>query len=150
MIRCVRTNSNDLQFQQLALELENDLRIRDGEDHLFYSALNKIAYIEHVIVAYEDKLPVGCGAIREYAASTMEIKRMFIIPAMRGRGVASLILKTLEDWGRELGYNICRLETGLNQPEAIAFYKKQKYIIIPNFGKYKDSSNSICFEKTLV
>ena len=150
MIHCIKTDSNHEHFRQLAAELEADLKMRDGDDHLFNFNLNKIDYLQHVLIAYDGQLPVGCGAIRPYSVTAIEIKRMFTIPEKRGIGIASFILKNLEEWARQLHYKICVLETGLNQPEAISFYQKNNYTHIPNFGPYQGSANSTCFEKQLV
>ena len=147
MINIKRTNSDDKHFQQLADELELELKIRDGDEHTFYAQLNLIDKLEHVIVAYDGDEPVGCGAMRKYSQYRMEIKRMFVPVSRRGQGIASMILQALEIWCRELSFTHYVLETGKNQPEAISFYKKNKYSIIPNFGRYKSSANSICFEK---
>lgn len=149
MITYIKTNSGNAEFQKLVAELDADLKIRDGEDHAFYAELDKIDRIKHVIVAYDDELPVGCGSIREYSNDTMEVKRMYVLPNRRGEGIATEILKNLEKWAIGLNYKKCLLETGKNQPEAIALYKKNKYSIVPNFGKYQNVENSICFEKVL-
>lgn len=145
-----RVTSEDTDFQLLASELELDLKIRDGDEYLFYAELNKIDRMKHVVVAYEGDAPIGCGSFKSYSEDTIEIKRMFVRPANRGKGVASKILCELEKWCHELGFKKCVLETGKNQPEAIELYKKNKYEITPNFGKYIDSQNSVCFKKTLV
>jgi GNAT superfamily N-acetyltransferase len=150
MINCVRTNSDNENFQKLVSELDADLKIRDGEDHLFYSQFNKIDKIKFAMIAFENELPVGCGAIKEYSDSTMEVKRMYVIPTSRSKGIASTILKELERWAIELGYSKLLLETGKNQPEAIALYHKNSYQVIPNFGQYEHIENSICFEKLLL
>jgi GNAT superfamily N-acetyltransferase len=144
-----RTSSDDPDFQQLSQELEDDLKIRDGDQHLFYSELNKIDWIQQVLVVYKNSIPIACGAIRAYNNDTMEIKRMFVQPAHRGQQIATAILAELEKWTEELNCKHCVLETGKNQPEAITFYKKNQYQLIPNFGKYADSENSICFEKKI-
>lgn len=123
--------------------------MRDGEDHLFYAQLNKTATIKHVIVAYDKQQAVGCGAIRQYANDMMEVKRMFVLLSSRGQGIASAILQELEAWCKELGHKKCILETGKNQPEAIALYLKNNYTLIPNYGHYHDVGNSVCFEKIL-
>jgi GNAT superfamily N-acetyltransferase len=149
MIRLIRTDGNNSTFQRLAAELEEELKIRDGEDHPFYAQLNKIDNIRWVIVAYENDIPVGCGAIREYQDDSAEVKRMYVIENKRKNGFASIILKELEKWAGELNFQKVLLETGVNQPEAVSFYKKHNYTIIPNFGKYIGSENSICFEKKL-
>ena len=149
MIHCIRTNSDNEQFQKLVGELDSDLRIRDGEDHLFYAQFNKIDTIKKVIVAYENELPVGCGAIKEYVGDVMEVKRMYVLPGNRNKGIASTILKELERWAIELKMSKLLLETGINQPEAIALYKKSGYAPIPNYGQYENIINSLCFEKVL-
>lgn len=148
-LNCIRTNSDNKDFHQLVTALDADLKIRDGADHGFYSQFNKIDTIKHVIVAYNNDTPVGCGAIKEYATDTAEIKRMYVSPVKRGKGFASAILKELESWAKELGYTRCILETGKKQPEAISLYTKCGYAITPKYGQYKNVENSVCFEKNL-
>jgi GNAT superfamily N-acetyltransferase len=92
---------------------------------------------------------VGCGAIKEYAPNTMEIKRMYTLPESRGKGIASKVLTELEIWAAELSYEKCILETGKKQPEAIGLYKKNGYKLIPNYGQYAEIENSVCFEKDI-
>ena len=150
MITIKRTNSVDKNFQELIKILDAELKIRDGEDHAFYAVLNKSEDIKHVLVAYENEEAVGCGSVRFYASGIMEVKRMFVPLSHRGKGIASAILAALESWCKELYVKKCILETGVNQPEAIALYKKNNYKIIPNFGKYENVENSVCFEKELV
>lgn len=145
----IRTTSDDQDFQELSKELEQDLKFRDGDQHLFYAELNKVDKMPNVIVVYKNGLPIGCGAVRIYNEDTMEIKRMFVKPSNRGQGIATTILTELEEWSLELGFKYCILETGKNQPEAIELYKKSNYTIIPNFGKYIGNENSICFKKAM-
>jgi putative acetyltransferase len=149
MITIKRTNSDDLDFQELVKLLDLELQERDGEVHLFYAALNKTNTLNYVVVAYDKNEPIGCGALRAYSNDTMEVKRMFVPLNKRGQGIASTLLSTLEIWCKELDIKKCILETGKNQPEAIALYKKNQYNIIPNFGKYEGVENSVCFEKEL-
>ena len=149
MNKFIRTNSENEDFQNLVRQLDADLKIRDGEENLFYAQFNKIARIKFVIVAFEGEVAVGCGAIKEYADDTMEVKRMYVVQNKRGKGFASSILKELEKWTIDLNYKICVLETGKKQPEAIELYKKNGYQIIQNFGQYENVENSICFEKVL-
>jgi putative acetyltransferase len=149
MIILKRTNSDDPDFQALVRELDRDLAVRDGEDHSFYAQFNKIAAIKHVVVANNDGVPIGCGAIKEYSKDVMEVKRMFVPEEQRGKGIATLILKELENWTAELGFRKCILETGHKQPEAIGLYRKNDYVQIPNYGQYEGIENSICFEKEL-
>ncbi|HTB31063.1 MAG TPA: GNAT family N-acetyltransferase [Bacteroidia bacterium] len=147
MITCIRTNTEDFDFQILVKELDEELSILDGKDHSFYSQYNKIDAIKYIIVAYDNDTPVGCGAIKEYAPDTMEIKRMYVVPHKRGKGIASIILNELENWAQELNYKKCVLETGKRQPDAIALYTKNGYTPIPNYGQYEGVENSVCFGK---
>jgi GNAT superfamily N-acetyltransferase len=144
-----KTNSDDTNFQVLVRALDEELEIRDGNDHLFYSQFNKTDKIKHAIVIYDQDEPIGCGAIREYAPGIMEIKRMYVLPHRRKQGIASMILTELETWSAALNYHTCILETGKNQPEAIQLYVKNQYRIIPNYAPYELMVNSICFEKIL-
>lgn len=150
MLITKRTDSGDKDFQELVNALDVDLSIRDGEEHSFYAQFNKINMIRHAIVAYDGDEPVGCGAVKEYSVDTMEVKRMYVPPARRGQGIASIILTELENWCREMNYTRCLLETGKKQPEAIALYTKNNYRVIPNFGQYINVENSVCFEKLLI
>lgn len=149
MYSIIKTNSDNKAFQQLVIELDKELAIRDGDEHAFYDQFNKITTIKHVILVYEEDKAVGCGALKEYNADTMEIKRMYVPLDKRGQGIASLIVQALESWAKELGYSKCILETGVNQPEAIRLYKKNNYTIIPNYGQYAGMVNSVCFQKAL-
>src|SRR5450631_4048493 len=149
MIQCIRTDSDNKYFRSLVTELDADLKIRDGVDHSFYSQYNKIDKIKYAIVAFDNKIAVGCGAIKEYSPDSMEVKRMYVPETRRGQGIASTILKELESWAYELKYRRCLLETGKRQPEAIALYRSNGYTAIPNFGQYKNVENSLCFEKIL-
>ena len=149
MISMVRTDSENQDFVELVKYLDADLAERDGEEHSFYDQFNKIDRIKYVVVAYENKKPVGCGAIKEYSSNAMEVKRMFVLPEGRGKGVAAKVLSELEIWAAELSFEKCILETGKKQPEAIQLYKKSGYVIIANYGQYDGIENSLCFEKKL-
>ena len=147
MIRTIRTNSENPDFIELVKYLDADLAIRDGNEHSFYAQFNKIDKIKFVVVAYDDDQPVGCGAIKEFAPHTMEIKRMFTSPGCRGKGIATIVLTELENWAAEMSFEKCILETGKKQPEAIALYTKSGYHSIPNYGQYAGVENSVCFVK---
>jgi GNAT superfamily N-acetyltransferase len=149
MVRIIRTNSEHRDFIALVRHLDADLAERDGKDHSFYAQFNKIDAIKHVVVAYEEDQPVGCGAIKKYAPNVMEIKRMYTLPESRGKGIGSKVLHELEAWAAELSYEKCILETGKKQPEAIALYEKNGYQVIPNYGQYAGVENSVCFEKLI-
>ena len=149
MLTLLRTDSSNDDYQKLVNELDKDLAIRDGDDHAFFAQYNKRDDIKHVIVAYEDKVPVGSGAIKHYDKEVVEVKRMYVPPAHRDKGIATVVLKELEQWAKELNYSKCILETGKKMPEAISLYKKNNYIVISNYGQYAGVDASVCFEKML-
>lgn len=149
MIEFIRTNSDHPDFILLVIQLDTYLAEIDGEEHAFYAQYNKIDKIQHVIISYDNNQPAGCGAIKEYAADTIEIKRMFTLPEKRGKGIATFILHELEKWAAELSYLKCILETGNRQRDAIALYQKSGYKQIPNYGQYAGVENSVCYEKLI-
>ncbi len=149
MTNSVRTNSDNSDFRELVALLDQELQIRDGDEHSFYAQFNKVDKLRHVVVAYAGGEAVGCGAIKEYAEDVAEIKRMYVRAEQRGRGIAKNILSELEKWAGELNFLECILETGWKQPEAIALYRKSGYETIPNYGQYASVENSVCMKKLI-
>lgn len=147
MITLLRTTSDHEDFQRLVRHLDAELAVIDGDDHAFYHQFNKTDALKYVVLAYDDQHPVGCGALKAFDAATMEVKRMFVFPEMRGHGIATRVLAELEHWAKELHLPKCVLETGKKQPDAIALYTKNGYNLIPNYGQYAGIENSVCFEK---
>lgn len=149
MIQLIRTNSKNVDFKNLVTFLDAALKISDGEEHEFYDQFNKIDGLKHVVIAYKNKVAVGCGAFKIHTGNFIEIKRMYVSPNGRRNGIASKILLELETWAKELNFEKSILETGKKQPEAIELYKKCNYTITSNFGIYKNIENSVCFTKLL-
>ncbi len=130
--------------------MDADLAIKDGTEHEFYHQFNKIDSLKNIIVAFENNIAVGCGAFKEYDNNTVEIKRMFTNEKHRNKGIATIIVKELEQWAQQLGYTNAILETGKKQIAAIHLYPKLGYEIIENYGQYKNAANSLCFSKKLL
>jgi putative acetyltransferase len=149
MITLKRTDSTNDYFQELVSRLDADLLTRYGEEQAFFDQFNSIRQINHVVVAFQNKVAVGCGAFKPYDDATVEIKRMFVDAAFRGKGVAQSVLNDLERWAATLGYKKSILETGVAQPEAIALYNKCGYDVIENFGQYAGVKSSICMGKRI-
>jgi putative acetyltransferase len=101
------------------------------------------------LIAFLDDLPAACGAFRPFTSDTAEIKRMYVEPAYRNRGLGRRILAALEEHARQAGYGKVRLETGTEQPEAMRLYEATGYYRIACYGYHKDDPRSVCFEKTL-
>ncbi|GHN02159.1 N-acetyltransferase [Cytophagales bacterium WSM2-2] len=149
MIQVTRTNSDHPDFIALVKELDILQAVVDGDDHAYYTQFNSLNKIKHVVLAHEDGQALGCGGIKEYEKDSVEVKRMFVSPAARKKGIASTVLSELERWAKELKYTRCVLETHTGLTEAIAFYQKSGYKQIPNYGQYAEMENSVCFEKKL-
>ncbi|GGN11079.1 N-acetyltransferase [Dyadobacter beijingensis] len=146
----LRTTSDNPHFQSLTDELDTELcRIYNTrkED---YEEYNRITGLPTVVLAYENGAPIACGCFKAHDAGTIELKRMFVKPAFRGKGIASLMVAELEKWATELGYESIVLETGIGQPEAIALYRKLGYADIPHFGEFPEESRSVCLGKGIV
>ena len=94
--------------------------------------------------------PVGCGALRRLDSVSGEIKRMYVVPSVRGARVGRRLLTKLEWYARQLGMYRLVLHTGLRQPEAIQLYKSTGFARIAGFGKYNESSAGICVAKTII
>ena len=101
------------------------------------------------VIAFAGEEALGCGAVRMNDAVTGEIKRMYVDPRARGRGVGHAILQALEARARALGATRLVLETGARQPEADALYRRAGFVDIPRFGEYLDSPLSVCMGKDL-
>src|SRR5215216_2336149 len=129
----IRTDSENEDFQTLVKLLDEDLAIRDGADHSFYAQFNKIDAIKNVVVVYQNESAVGCGAFKKFDDEAVEIKRMFVRPEYRGKGIAGIVLTELENWAGEAGFKFAVLETGKKQPEAIRLYEKSGYALVPNY-----------------
>jgi ribosomal protein S18 acetylase RimI-like enzyme len=107
-------------------------------------------------VGYLDCRPVASGAWRRRgdvealgSTSTGEIKRMYVDPAVRGRGLARAMLAHLERTAAEAGAVVSILETGTRQPEAIELYQSSGYVEVPKFGFYCHAPLSRCYAKRL-
>lgn len=150
MFSLKRTTSDNSDFNILVAQLDAYLAILDGEDHAFYAQFNKSNLLKNALVCYENDVPVGIGAYKEYDVNTVEIKRMFTLPELRGKGIGYKILNELEIWAKEEGYTIAVLETGHLQKDAIYLYQKSGYKIIENYGQYAGVENSICMKKDLI
>jgi putative acetyltransferase len=94
-------------------------------------------------------LPIGCGALRALGDGAAEVKRMYVVPSRRRSGVAGAVLAALEAEAACRGWTRLKLETGTEQPDAMAFYERHGYRRIPNFGHYAGSDLSVCYEREL-
>lgn len=137
----------------LALNQELDDRYpEEGANHFDLDAEEVAEGRGAFLIAYVDGIPVGCGAVRRIAPTVAEIKRMYVAPSARSRGVGRQILNELEAIARQLGAARLVLETGIRQPEARALYTRVGFTEIPIFGDYARTPHpelSLCMAKDL-
>ena len=100
-----------------------------------------------VIARNQSGKAIGCGSFRPMDDTTAEIKRMYAKD--KGMGIGNKILSYLEHQAHHIGYKTLRLETRMVNAKAVSFYERSGYRKIPNYGKYVERTNSICFEKDL-
>jgi GNAT superfamily N-acetyltransferase len=86
------------------------------------------------VVGYAGDQPVCCGGVKRLDERRCEIKKMYVVSEMRGRGVARALLHELERLARELGYATARLDTGPRQPRAQGLYEAEGYVAIEDFN----------------
>lgn len=103
-----------------------------------------------LFVAKTNDISVGCGGIQLQAPGYAEIKRMYVRPDMRGKGIGKQIVSEIEAFAKQANIHTLRLETGAHQPEAIHLYQKLGYYPIPPFNDYKLDPLCLYFEKTLI
>lgn len=148
MLTTKKTNSDNPDFKKLTDLFDEYLVDIDGDEKDFFAQFNHI-YINQVIICYDDEVAVGCGAFKEYEPNVAEIKRMFVLPEQRGKGIAAIILNQLENWAAAKGYTSCILETSVRLESAHVLYKKSGYEIIPNYGQYIGVESSVCMKKII-
>ncbi len=145
----IRTDNQHPKFAGLVDLLDEVLRTADGDLHGFYHQYNGIESLKHVVLCFDADEAIACGAFKELENGQVEVKRMYTREGYRGKGIATALLKELEKWIGELNYQSIVLETGKQQPDAIALYDKNGYKRIPNYGQYQNEENSVCFKKLL-
>lgn len=150
VLKIEQVPADDEELGKLRQELRAELAAHypdegaDGDGHL-------TADIRFLLVR-EDDVAIGCCALQhneESGLDGMELKRMYVVPAARGAGVANRLLAAAERLARELGETQIYLETGIRQHEAIRLYERNGYREIPVYPPYTGSAISITYAKTL-
>src|SRR5690606_9942243 len=89
----------------------------------------------------------GVGGV--HPVGTGEVKRVFVAPEHRRKGLGRLVMDALEQGGRTAGLDRLVLETGLEQPESMAMYERLGFEPVPKYGKFASSDRQRCFGKQL-
>jgi GNAT superfamily N-acetyltransferase len=119
------------------------------ESHHGYAVDKLIRENVAFFVIRQDGRAAGCGGILLVGSEYGEIKRMYVRPAFRGKGLSKLMLEHLAAYALEHGVNLLRLETGIHQREAISLYERTGFVQIPPFGPYPVDPLSRCYEKRI-
>jgi ketosteroid isomerase-like protein/GNAT superfamily N-acetyltransferase len=135
--------------RELLAALKTELHERNGEGADPGSKPSADDITAFLVARDEEGAALGCGAVWALGDDAVEIKRMYVRPEARGRGLGWLILAALESEAERRGYAVLRLETGDFQPEALALYRAAGYREIPCFGAYAGAPHSRCFERRL-
>jgi len=146
----IRTTSDHPDFRAMVNALDEDLNLRNGDIQRQYDQYNKIDQIKHAIVIYLEDKPVGCGCFKRFNDHTVEMKRMFVLPELRGKQLAARMLQELEKWAAEEGNTTAVLETGRRQVEAQRLYSLAGYFRTENYGQYIGMEDSLCYRKELI
>lgn len=146
-----KTDGNNPDFIELCKALDENLdEIVGGRfQRSQYVQYNTLESIHDVIIIYKDGVPAGAGSYKFYDEETVEMKRIFIMKDYRGLGLGKELLLRLEADARIKGYRYGVLETGEPLVAASALYKKNGYKVIPNYGQYRDMTDSVCMQKRL-
>lgn len=165
---------NNEDFSLLCRELETylDQAIGGAEKREKYQEFNHLDSMEYVLIAYENHVPIGCGALREYIEKRenaawesedweqmgnaslnknkcMELKRVYVRPEYRTRGVGTGILQRLVRYAREKGYREILLETGEFLKESCQLYTRFGFKQIANYGPYINMEESLCMGRRI-
>jgi ribosomal protein S18 acetylase RimI-like enzyme len=117
------------------------------DDRYGYSVDKLVAQNVAFFVMRLDTVPAGCGGIQFFEEGYSELKRIYIRPQFRNRGLGRRLVEHLENFSRANAINIVRLETGIHQTDAIRLYEDMGYHRIPPFGDYPENDVSRCYEK---
>lgn len=145
------TNGCNSDFIALCHSLDDFLNeiVGGEENRAVYIPYNRLDDIHDVIVAYDGVIAIGCASFKKYNAKCAEVKRIFIKEEYRGQGISNKLMMKLEMAAKNKGYTSLILESGEPLAAAMALYKHSGYEVIPNYGQYKDMTDSICMKKDL-
>ncbi|WP_231505146.1 GNAT family N-acetyltransferase [Cellulomonas sp. URHE0023] len=138
---------DDPEVKRLRDAQQSELADLYGEEDLGHDMTGED--IAAMVLVREDDAPVACGAIRDLGDGVGELKRMYVVPEARGRGLSRQVLAELERVAQDKGFTRLVLETGVLQVQAMSLYMSAGYRSIPNFGEYATETSSRCFAKDL-
>ena len=105
--------------------------------------------IPDVALAFLDGEAVGCAGLKRYSDADAEVKRLWVEPAFRGKGIATMLMDRVEERAKAQGYRRVILQTRPIMPDAVALYEKRGYRLIPNYPPYDRLDGAVCYAKAL-
>lgn len=150
MLIIKRTSANHPDFINLVALLDHELWVELKEDQATYDQFNDVSNIQTAIIIYNSERPAAIGCFKEYSDDTIEIKRMYVEKAFRGKGISKMVLDELEKWAIESGFECAILETSIHFDVARKLYKQAGYVVIPNYDQYAGLEESVCMKKKLI
>ena len=137
------TGGDDPKFRALVRKLDREYVDRFGE------TANTLEKIEAACLLLVDGTPAACGAIQPLDGDTAELKRVYVLPEFRRRGLARQVVEQLELQALFHGYQFMALETGRAMPEAAALYTKLGYRETGPWGPFAGDPLCLCMKKEL-
>lgn len=137
----------DPRLTPLVDALRADLDARYPEEIDFEHP--QVKQVARFLLVLRGQEAIGCCAVQPLEGGEAELKRMYVEPAWRGRGVARRLLVEAERLAARVGAAQIKLETGVRQPEAIAVYERAGFTRIPNYPPYDQWDLSVCYTKSL-
>ncbi|MCM1387366.1 MAG: GNAT family N-acetyltransferase [Bacillus sp. (in: Bacteria)] len=148
----VRQVSHENQdFIMLCGELDEFLNRAIGgeEKREKYKKFNHTDTMDYVVIAYDGEKPIGCGALRGYSETEVEVKRVFVRESYRGQNIGGMILEALISRAKELSFERMILETGVFLGASVRLYQRCGFEKIPNYGAYRDMPESLCMGRDI-
>lgn len=142
-------NAENTDFHDLTAKLDEYYFMLVGDVEKRYAKYNLPHLFNCRVVAYEDGKPAGCGAWKQIDDATFEVKRIYIAPEFRRKGIASAVIAALEQDAAQHGLTRAILETATMTEDSAALYCKLGYHEISYYGSPAGAENCRCFEKTL-
>ena len=146
-IRFVTAESAD--FRTLAAQLDAYYFTLVGDIQLQYAEPNRPENMTALAVGYEDAMPIACGAWKAIDGQTAEIKRIYVLPEFRRRGIATALIASLEENAANSGRHKLILETAVDTTGSHQLYLSLGYQIRNYYGSPAGAENCLCFEKEI-
>ena len=146
-----KTDCENPDFLKLCEELDSFLNHAIGgeEKREKYKKFNHADTMDYVIIAYVNKEPAGCGALRKYSDKEIEVKRIFVRETYRGKHIGSMIIEALITQAEQMGFQRMILETGVFLSASVHLYQQYGFEVIKNYGAYQNMPESLCMGRDI-